>query len=319
MSRSAEVVDRIKQRFGVQVAGAIERVLIAATAAVDLAALEATIASGASVNTIIQQVLSRSDVARIVARDQDLLNELTAATRAAGQASISVVEEALGTALAFDYVDPLAVEAAREQIGVLVQQISVEQLQAIRNAIELGQAAGLTTIQQARLIREAVGLPQNWAAAPFNLAEELRNGDLNAATRRLPANVQAQIRSRIAAGTVTEEFINEVVALYTRSLINRRAQNISRTETARAAHEGQARAWQQASASGLLPDTVRRFWIVTPDERLRRSHAEIVVMNPQGVALDEPFMTPFGEIMYPPAEPNCRCSVGLLLQGGNVL
>lgn len=319
MSQSAEVVDRIKRRFGPQVASAIESVLLAATGAVDLAALEATIASGASVNTIIQRVLSTADVARIVGRDQQLLNQLAAVGRSSAQVTMTTVEEAIGVALGFDYTDPIAVAAAQEQIGVLVRQISVEQLQAIRNAIELGQSAGLTVVQQARLIREAVGLPQNWAAAPFNLAEELRRGDLNAATRRLPANVQAQIRSRIAAGTITEEFIDEVVGVYTRSLINRRAQNISRTETARAAHEGQQRAWIEAQTQGLLPPTARRFWIVTPDERLRRSHAEIVVMNPQGVGLDEPFETPFGEVMQPPAEPNCRCSVGLLIEGGNVL
>lgn len=297
----------------------MERLLNAATDAVDIAALEAVIASGASVNTIIARVLSTSDVARIVGRDQQLLNELTAATRASGSASMQAVEDALGVALGFDYTDPLAIEAAREQIGLLVTRINAEQLQAIRNAIELGQAAGLTTVQQARLIREAVGLPQNWVAAPFNLAEELRNGDLNAAARRLPANIQAQIRARIEAGTITEEFINEVVAIYRRSLVNRRALNISRTETATAAHEGQQRAWETAQEEGLLPQTVRRFWIVTPDERLRRSHAEIVVMNPQGVELGEPFMTPFGEVMHPPAEVNCRCSVGLLLEGGSVL
>lgn len=319
MSESYRVIDRIKQRFGEEVADAFDRLLNSAREAVDLAALESTIASGASVASIIQSVLSTSDVARIVGRDQALLQTLTNVTRASGQASMRVVEDGLGVALGFDYTDPLAVEAAREQIGLLITQLTREQLQAIRNAIELGQSAGLTVVQQARLIREAVGLPATWANAPANLADELRRGDANALTRRLPANVLQEIRSRLEGGIEDEAFIARVVEIYTRSLINRRAQNISRTETATAAHEGQQRAWEEAKGQGLLPETVRRYWIVTPDERLRRSHAEIVVMNPQGVDLGEPFETPFGPVMHPPAEPNCRCSVGLLLEGGSIL
>jgi len=319
VSESYRVIDRIKQRFGGEVAAAFDRLLNSAREAVDLAALEATIASGASVNTIIQRVLSTSDIARIVGRDAELLQTLANVTRAGGQATMRVVEDGLGVALGFDYTDPLAVEAAREQVGLLITQLTREQLQAVRNAIELGQSAGLTVVEQARLIRESVGLPATWANAPFNLADELRRGDANALSRRLPADVLAQIRSRLDGGITDEAFIQRVVGTYTRSLINRRAQNISRTETATAAHEGQQRAWIEAQGEGLLPPTARRYWIVTPDERLRRSHAEIVVMNPEGVDIGEPFETPFGEVMHPPAEPNCRCSVGLLLEGGRIL
>ena len=319
MSETYKATDRIKERFGAQVGDALIGALNRARNGVDVEAVAALIASGARTDTIIQQVLATADLSAIVGRDRALLNALTETVRAAGQANITVIEEALGVALGFDYSDPLAVEAAQEQVGLLVRQIGPEQLQAIRNAVELGQSAGLTTVQQARLIREAVGLPSNWAQAPGNLAEELRAGDLSVLRRRLPANVKQQIASRIAAGTITEEFIAEVQAIYTRSLINRRAQNIARTETATAAHEGQQRAWQTAIDEGLLPQTTRRYWIVTPDDRLRTSHAQIVVLNPGGVRIGEPFQTPFGPRLHPPAEPNCRCGVGLLLQGGRVL
>lgn len=319
MSRAYEATDRIKERFGERVGAALVSVLNRARTGINVEQVAALISSGARTDTIVQAVLSTSDLAALVARDGRLLEELTATVRAAGQANITVVEEALGVALGFDYVDPLAVEAAREQVGLLVTRIGPEQLAAIRQAVELGQATGLTPIQQSRLIREVVGLPANWASAPANLADELRAGDLSVLRRRLPANVKQQIASRIKAGTVDEEFIEAVQSVYTRSLINRRAQNIARTETATAAHEGQQRAWETAINEGLLPDSTRRYWIVTPDDRLRPSHAQIVILNPEGVRIGEPFATPFGPRLHPPAETNCRCGVGLLLQGGRIL
>lgn len=319
MSRAYEATDRIKERFGERIGAALVSVLTRARSGVSVEQVASLIASGARTDTIVQAVLSTSDLAALIARDGRLLEELTATIRASGQANMTVVEEALGVALGFDYTDPLAVEAAREQVGLLVTRIGPEQLAAIRQAVELGQSAGLTPIQQARLIREVVGLPANWANAPANLADELRAGDLDVLRRRLPADVKAQIASRIKAGTITEEFIESVQAIYTRSLINRRAQNISRTETATAAHEGQQRAWETAINDGLLPDTTRRYWIVTPDDRLRPSHAQIPILNPEGVNIGEPFTTPFGPRLHPPAEPNCRCGVGLLLRGGRIL
>ena len=39
-------------------------------------------------------------------------------------------------------------------------------------------------------------------------------------------------------------------------------------------------------------------------------------MDGQEVGLSEPFLTGEGEeVMYPPAHPNCRCSIGLVFKG----
>ncbi|KKL81232.1 hypothetical protein LCGC14_1996790 [marine sediment metagenome] len=62
---------------------------------------------------------------------------------------------------------------------------------------------------------------------------------------------------------------------------------------------------------GALPVDSRRFWIVTPDDRLSPEHATIPSLNPIGRGMEEPFDTPDGLFMYPPSRPNCRCGIGL--------
>jgi hypothetical protein len=54
---------------------------------------------------------------------------------------------------------------------------------------------------------------------------------------------------------------------------------------------------------------------VTPDDRLRETHAAVPGMNPDGVALDGTFETPLGRSSGPPLEPLCRCGEGLSFPG----
>jgi hypothetical protein len=240
---------------------------------------------------------------------------LLSAAQSAGQGSQTILTRH-GLAARFNAVHPNVVNYARSQAAELVVAVPQETKRVIAEVIALGAEHGLTTVQQARAIREVVGLPPGWAQAPMNLSQEIRAGRARAATsRRLSAVTKQQIRSRIAAGTVTEAFVQDVSAEYAASLVNRRAQNIARTESLRAANHGLTESWRQARAEGVLPETARRFWIVTPDDRLRPSHAQIPKLNARGRELDEPFLLADGRrVQHPPADPNCRCSVGLLLQ-----
>jgi len=54
-----------------------------------------------------------------------------------------------------------------------------------------------------------------------------------------------------------------------------------------------------------------RVWIITPDDRLCDICEAIPTLNPDGVGLDEPFLTPEGPVDDPPAHPRCRCATGL--------
>jgi SPP1 gp7 family putative phage head morphogenesis protein len=89
-----------------------------------------------------------------------------------------------------------------------------------------------------------------------------------------------------------------------------RADTIARTETIRASNQGQQEAWDQAVDAGLLTGSEQQEWIVTPDDRL------CPVCEPLDgvtVGLDESFSVDGDEIDGPPAHPNCRCTVGLVI------
>lgn len=87
-----------------------------------------------------------------------------------------------------------------------------------------------------------------------------------------------------------------------------RADLIARTETMTASNAGQVGAWEQAIDEGLLTGLEGKEWITTPDDRL------CPVCEPMDgvvVAFNEDFDTEDGRVSYPPAHPNCRCTVGL--------
>jgi hypothetical protein len=225
--------------------------------------------------------------------------------------------EALGSPITFNLRDPNAVLYARAQAARLVTLIDEPTRETIRVIIAVAHARGLTVKQAAAAVREVVGLPSTWAAAPMNLGRELREGTFTS-SRRLSAVDKARIAKRLRNGTVTEEFIEEMQGRYAKSLIRLRSLTIARTETADAAMHGLRTSWKQAVQAGHLPADVRRYWIVTLDDRLRPEHAAVPGMNPEGVPLDRPFSTPLGFAMGPPLEPNCRCGEGLLV-GGSIL
>ena len=89
-----------------------------------------------------------------------------------------------------------------------------------------------------------------------------------------------------------------------------RAERIARTETMYASNEGQSLLWDQAVEEGLLTGKERQVWITTPDDRL------CPICEPmEGVeiALDGEFDVDGEGIDGPPAHPNCRCTVGLVV------
>ncbi len=78
--------------------------------------------------------------------------------------------------------------------------------------------------------------------------------------------------------------------------------------TINALNLGQQLGWRQARDNGLIDDSARRFWIVTPDDRLCPECAAVPGMNPDGVGLDEEFDTPYGPMEGPTLHPQCRCT-----------
>lgn len=88
-----------------------------------------------------------------------------------------------------------------------------------------------------------------------------------------------------------------------------RADTIARTESMKAANEGQRQLWEQAQEEGLLGKNAKQEWIVGDDEKLCPICQD---MDGEQVGLDEDFNVDGEDLDGPPAHPNCRCTVALV-------
>lgn len=264
----------------------------------------------------IEAAVASSRLGAILLGDPKMFDTVLSAATLTGSAGADVLEGVLGVSVQFNARDPATVLAARTQTANLIQQVQDEVKEVVRIITTMGADFGLTVDRQARMIRSHITMMPQHAAAPFNLRQNIIDGREYAATaRRLSAVDKAAIRKAIRTGVITDQFLDDIQERYARSLVNYRAITIARTETLRASHLGQREGWVQARDQGALPTSSRRFWLVTPDERLSEDHAAIPAMNPEGRLLDEPFQTPVGTFYDPPIRPNCRCGTGLGFPG----
>jgi hypothetical protein len=104
-----------------------------------------------------------------------------------------------------------------------------------------------------------------------------------------------------------------MVTAYRRKLVSLRAETFARTASIDSANAGQTAAWEAAVAQGAVPlEQIRRYWIVADDERLCPRCEPIPRLNPNGVGLREPFITPEGFVLRPTVHPQCRCTCWLV-------
>ena len=301
------IADNLNPEFQQSFVAAVEAV----RNQIDLAALETAVRSG-DIHAV-RAALGSEQLREVLGRREGLRELFTRGYTATGTASAGVLSRALSVDFAFDVRDPNSIIFARRSTGTLITRIDRDQLLKIRGILGRAQVEGIPPRATARILHGTVGIRHDWALAPSRLRQEILDGHVAAATsRRLDAATKAQIRSRVNAGTVTDSFLDDVVGRYEHSLLRRRARDIARTETIRATAAGREQSWRQALRHGVIDQRARRFWIVTPDERLRETHAAVPVDNPDGVGIDEPFDTFLGPVMHEPLEPLCRCGVGLV-------
>lgn len=189
----------------------------------------------------------------------------------------------------FNLDNPYSQQYIREHTAELVREVSQETKDAIRGVLEDAFRSGGHPREQARRIRNLVGLTQRQAGA-------VQRCHLNLLERG-----------------VAEERAAKLAERYAQKLLRYRATNIARTETLMAANAGQESAVRVAEGKGLIdPAITKRRWIVTPDEKL--CPRICVPMAGVEVPYDQPFQTPVGEMWYPPAHPSCRCAWGLVVE-----
>jgi SPP1 gp7 family putative phage head morphogenesis protein len=167
----------------------------------------------------------------------------------------------------------------------LIVNISAETRRAIRDVILNGFQNGKHPYEMAEEIQKIVGMTPGQVRAYQAFAANLAKG-------KQAASVQAALLGN-----------------YRREAIERRARNIARTETLRAANAGQQSLWRLADANGLLGPSAQRMWIATPDGR---TCPFCRPMDGKTAPIDGVWSVEGYGIESPPLHPSCRCAMGLV-------
>lgn len=118
------------------------------------------------------------------------------------------------------------------------------------------------------------------------------------------AQAQAKLdAAKAALGARAQEVKDRYLARY----VKHRSMVIARTETLRAANLGQYESWRQAVQASVVPESaMKRKWRTAGDDRVRLDHRGA---SGQEVGMQQPFIVGGESVMFPPHQPNCRCTV----------
>jgi len=220
--------------------------------------------------------------------------------------------------VAFNALNERAVASMRNRGTQTISGISIVSRQAVKDSLTRSMLDNLTPRKAAKELRQMIGLTPDQMQAVTNFRRQLETKQILGFTppydRRLNAAEQAMIRRHMKVGHFTTANIDAIVERYYQSLVNKRAMDIARTESMSAVSAGQDELWEQSLDLGVLDDNIhRKFWITTPDDRLRVTHKAIPNMNPYGVKIRAKFITPFGPVSSPGDANsgliNCRCAI----------
>lgn len=198
----------------------------------------------------------------------------------------------------FNAADPDVIRWAATQSAELITEVTPETILAVRELITKGAAQGVPPRKLAGEIRQVVGLRTDQVDAANNARARLLAGKPGQQIR------VGTVTVRVPARGATEAWADRQRDRYRERLRRQRAELIARTETMRAANEGQHQAWRQAVAEGQIPRDQKRVWITAGDGDVRDSHA---ALEGEVVGLEESYSAG----IEPGEEPNCRCVDGL--------
>lgn len=220
--------------------------------------------------------------------------------------------------ISFDPTHPRAVALIRAHRLEFIQQFTNQQRAAVRQAIARAFGTGQGITPMANAFRNAIGLTQQQEAMVASYQNLLEEGSRRALDRTLRDRRYDRTVERIADenDVLDASQITRMVDRYRENMIAHRAKTIARTESLRILSEARQEALQQITEEvGIQGYRVARTWNATKDARTRDSHT---AMDGQTViGIDEPFLTPDGEYLMYPGDPNaspgevinCRCVV----------
>ena len=200
---------------------------------------------------------------------------------------------------AFDVTNPEAVIFAEEHAAEMVTAISAETRQSINVIVQRMFTEGIPPKQAAGMLKQIVGLTEIQANAVVNLQQKI-------ITSPGALIYAGKTPVRVPKDGMPAEQLDRTLGRYADRLTRQRAMNIARTETVRAANEGQMELWRQAQNNGQLGSSIRHEWIADNTERTCQICSGA---NGEVVAVGKLFST---GVTIPPAHPSCRCSTGLV-------
>lgn len=235
----------------------------------------------------------------------------------AGAATADVIRRQLRVVVSFDTLNARALRVQQANQFRLIQDFTVEQTLAVREALVEGVRTGANPVRQARAFRDTIGLTASQARAVANFRRLLEAGSSEALTRRLrDRRFDPTVRRAVREGVpLAPAQIDRMVDRYRERYVSFRSRVIARTEALRAVHQGTFDMYRQAFDQGLVdPSQVVRTWHTAADERVRGSH---VAMNGQERPPGEPFFSGAGNRLDFPGDPEappsdtiqCRCVV----------
>lgn len=291
-----------------KVADAFETGWTAILAGLDFAALLAALSAGTRV--WILQVLGTAEIGERMAPAFQALTALhddVAAATMAAMRPAAPTSPITPSPLAYDRLAPEAVTDLTAARAELVTQLTTSADGALDAVVAQAMSGRWSMQTLARALRETIGLAPRQAAAVENFRRLLEQGDRAALDRLLrDRRFDASIARAISGQALEPAKIDRMVARYAERMRRHRAHTIARTETLRAANAGRREAWRQRAAR--RGGEARRFWLTAADERVCPICRAIPLMNPLGVALDEPYASPAGPVKASPQHPVCRCT-----------
>lgn len=140
---------------------------------------------------------------------------------------------------------------------------------------------------------------------PYQMAEEIK-----ALVGMTPGQVRAYqaFAANLARRNMSRDWQSNALKNYRERAIERRARNIARTETLRAANAGQLRLWQVAGTNGLLGPSAKKLWINTPGPR---TCPTCQGMGGRTADINGVWSVEGYSVEAPPLHPSCRCAMGL--------
>lgn len=237
-----------------------------------------------------------------------------------GLSAAAVLRSQVDTAFDFSTLNARAVRDLSETRLRLVREFTQGQRTAAMEILSDSFQRGLPPIEQARRLKQSIGLTGYQGQVVANYRRALETGSADALQRQLrDRRFDPTVRRALATNPnrvpLTTAQIDRMVERYTERWVAFRSETIARTETLAAASAGDLELWRQAvDAEVVDPEDIVSVWHTAADERVRSSHN---FMHLQERPIGEPFLSGDGNLLRFPADPaapasdviRCRCVV----------